>query len=215
MKKWLLKKGLPRILRGVAPWVIRALGASLRYRVDDPSGFLPLKDREAVLFVFWHNRIFLMPYLCRRFQPQRRQVVLMSHSRDGSFIADIASRFEIGAIRGSTSKGAIAALLKVHRLIREGGVDFALTPDGPRGPLYHIHPGILQLGRKSGLPIVPVTMDFEKKWEMKSWDRFQIPHPGTHCHLRIGKAVMVGDRTDGEVEAEIRLMMSDPKPGVR
>lgn len=209
MRKKFIKKVLPRLLGGFAPALIRFLGWSLRYEVEDPAGFLGLRERGAVLFVFWHNRILLMPYLCRRFQPHRKQVVLMSQSRDGSFIADISARFDIGAIRGSSSKGAIPALLKIHRLIREGGVDFALTPDGPRGPKYHIHAGILQLGRKSGLPIVPVTLDFDAKWELNSWDRFQIPRPFTRCRMRIGSPVPVGTRSDDEVVAELRAAMED------
>ncbi|MDX6765842.1 MAG: lysophospholipid acyltransferase family protein [Candidatus Methylacidiphilales bacterium] len=214
MKKKLLKHILPRLLKGVAPALIRLLCSTLRFQIVDNHGLLQVRDRPPVLFVFWHNRILAMPYIQQRFNPGRKLTVLMSKSRDGSFISGIAARFGIDAIRGSSSKGAVAALLAIHRLLRLGGVDFALSPDGPRGPRYQVHNGILQLGRKTGLSIVPITPHYSSFWELQTWDRFQIPRPFCRCRILVGRPIQVGESSDEAIAEEIQSAMagvySDP-----
>src|SRR5690606_8916637 len=95
------------------------------------------------------------------------------------------------AARGSSSRQGMKAFIALARKIRNEGSDVAITPDGPRGPIYSMHSGILQLAEAGGVPITPVTCHYEKKWELKSWDRFQIPKPFTKCRLVFGEPVPV------------------------
>ena len=89
-------------------WLLRILvtliGSTLRWRVEDPSGLLAHTPQQQMIFAFWHNRIFLMPYLFRKHWSVRqrdRVAVLVSASRDGDKLACVLSRFNLVCVRGS------------------------------------------------------------------------------------------------------------------
>src|SRR6185369_13869734 len=83
------------------------------------------------IYVFWHDRIFLTTYWWRN----RRIVVMTSRSFDGEYIARFIQRFGYGAVRGSSTRGAVGAVIEMARLMREG-CTAAFTIDGPKGPRY-------------------------------------------------------------------------------
>ena len=64
----------------------------------------------------------------------------------------------------------------MKRLI-EQGFDVAITPDGPRGPLYHLNPGVITLAQKTGALIMPIRVHYSRCWRLKTWDAFEIPKP--------------------------------------
>ncbi|MEK6576836.1 MAG: hypothetical protein AABZ05_04490, partial [Nitrospirota bacterium] len=41
--------------------------------------------------------------------------------------------------------------------------DLVITPDGPRGPRYRVQKGIIEIAKKTGLPIFPVGFSASKK----------------------------------------------------
>lgn len=169
------------------PWfsalVMRLLGLTLRVRIEDAAGIFNRAGHAPIIYAIWHNRLFLMPLFYERYCSTRKASALISRSRDGQYISDVAARFGIQSIRGSSSKhGTTAALAAVHAA-RDNQLDLVITPDGPRGPRYQIQPGVLRLAQATGRPIVPVTCEIKWKYELKSWDRFQIPLPFSICRL--------------------------------
>ncbi|MGB0582218.1 MAG: hypothetical protein ACPGVU_21190, partial [Limisphaerales bacterium] len=58
-----------------------------------------------------------------------------------------------------------------------------------------------------GCPIIPVTYNLGWKKELRSWDRFQIPMPFTHCDVRLGKPIEVPRRLSEEGLEEIRASL--------
>ncbi len=186
---WVKKQVIPWALPPLAAGFIRLLGMTLTVRVEDPDGVLNNPERDGVLFAFWHNRILMMPYFCETIYRERSLTVMISRSRDGTLIADIAARFGIGAARGSSSKFGGDALRELMSKLKEPGQDVGITPDGPRGPVYKVQPGVIALAQKTGTSILPVTVRYHRKWELKSWDRFQIPRPFTRCQIVVGPAI--------------------------
>src|ERR1039458_6100526 len=92
-------------------WLMRILvsliGSTLRWRVDDAPGLLAQTPERSCIFVFWHNRIFLMPYLFRKYWRKRRRdrvAVLVSASKDGEKLARVLSKFNLICVRGSSSR---------------------------------------------------------------------------------------------------------------
>ena len=83
----------------------------------------------------------------------------------------------------------------------ERGYDIAITPDGPRGPCYAVQDGVLALAQVTGLPVVPVSYHLDRKIQLKSWDRFQIPLPFSPCEISIGKVMHV-PRKSSQVKRE-------------
>lgn len=184
--------------------LIRALAATIRFRLNDPSGIFNGAPKEKIIFAIWHNRLALSAILYRRYvlkhEPRRWMAGMVSASRDGGLLAQILEHFDIEPVRGSSSRRGPQALNEMTTWA-ERGYDLAITPDGPRGPRYEVQDGVIATAQLTGLPIVPVTYHLNWKIEAKSWDRFQIPLPFAHCEVTVGKIVRV-PREANEVERE-------------
>src|SRR5439155_14958673 len=139
--------------------VIRALGWTLRLRALYAERVQTCwESGGGVIIAFSHSRPLMMP-LC---YGGSRLSVLISEHRDAELIHRIVRRFGIDTIRGSTTRGGARALRQMARLGREGA-DLAVTPDGPRGPRFVAQPGVVELAKLTGLPIIPLTFAASKK----------------------------------------------------
>jgi hypothetical protein len=194
------------IWRG-AVWLLahlmRLLALTLRYRLDDQAGYLAGKLDGPVILLLWHNRIFPMPPIFERHcRPRRRAFVLTSASRDGSLLAMVLRRFGIGAVRGSTSRRASAAVREMASRI-EAGEDAMITPDGPRGPRYRLQPGALFLAQKTGCALILVHIEYSRYVRFKSWDGFALPLPFARVTARSEPPLQLRpDLSAQEFEAE-------------
>ncbi|MEM9400173.1 MAG: lysophospholipid acyltransferase family protein, partial [Verrucomicrobiota bacterium] len=159
-----------QILPGLGSTLIRLLCSTLRWKFVNQTGHDSF-TKESMLFAFWHNRIMPLTFFYERFINEINLLVLISMSRDGQLIADIAEKFGLKAIRGSSSKKGTSAFLQLIHELKNNSGSVAITPDGPRGPRYEIQDGLLTLARTSHLPITPITCDISRKWEINSWDR--------------------------------------------
>jgi lysophospholipid acyltransferase (LPLAT)-like uncharacterized protein len=182
--------------------VIRLLGSTLRMTVEDRGGVVDQPGHPPVIVAFWHNRTALMACFFERYCRGRTALTFISRSRDGQFIAEVAARFGIKAVRGSSSSHGTSAMLAAIRAAGDRQVDLVITPDGPRGPRYRIQPGLLRLAQATGRPIVPVTYQLKWKRLLNSWDRFQVPLPFSTCHLITGEPIFVPENaSDAELAA--------------
>ena len=189
MRRW-LKQFLAESSPPIIAMLLRAFGAALRFRVEDPENLLTRNPDQPRIWAFWHSRILMMPYLYARLCPGRRMLMMVSRSRDGEFITRIMNRFGIDGARGSSSKGGSDALRELLReLERPQARDIGITPDGPRGPREKVQDGVLALAANSRRAIYPITLRYSRCWRLGSWDRFQIPQPGAVCRVIIGPAV--------------------------
>lgn len=185
--------------------LVRCVSATLRMRWTDESGQFTGKPTGPVIFCVWHNRLALsMPTYYGYVRPRSSApglAAMVSASKDGGFLAAILECFNVQPVRGSTSRRGAQALLELTTWA-ERGYDLAITPDGPRGPRYVIKDGAMSLAQVTGLPIVPFAFHATWKWQIKSWDRFQIPLPFSRVHMRMGKTFRVPrEATDAEREA--------------
>ncbi len=166
----------PKLIATIGTALVKLLCATLRFRIHDPAGFLRLPPTVQIIGAFWHNRLLIIPWFFTRYMGPRGASALTSASQDGDLVAAALARFGIGAIRGSSSRRGAVAMLEMRRTLAAGS-DIAITPDGPRGPRYRLHPGIIALSQHSGIPILPICVSYSRFWELPSWDAFQIPHP--------------------------------------
>ena len=172
--------------------LIKLIGLTAKFEVvgwenhekAEANGGLPI-------YCFWHDRIFLTTYWWRN----RRIVVMTSRSFDGEYIARFIQRFGYGAVRGSSTPGGVGAVVEMARLMR-AGCTTAFTIDGPKGPPYIAKMGAVLLAKKSGHPIVPVTMGLAKYWTAPSWDNFQIPKPFTRARVYVAPPIYVASDAD-------------------
>ena len=180
--------------------LIKLIGLTTRFEVvgwenhekAEQNGGLPI-------YTFWHDRIFLMTYWWRN----RRIVVMTSRSFDGEYIARFIRRFGYGAVRGSSTRGAVGAIIEMTRLMR-AGCTAAFTIDGPKGPPYVAKMGAVILAKKTGHPIMPMTIALARYWKASSWDSFQIPKPFTRAQVSLAKPIYVPADADEKVLAAKR-----------
>ncbi|AXX88829.1 hypothetical protein CKA55_03040 [Arcobacter suis] len=135
-----------------------------------------LNENEAFIFVAWHGDLVSQPINYFNKRPNGKVKTMISQSKDGEIIAKVYSLFGIGAIRGSSSKGAAKALISTIREIKSG-YDVAISPDGPRGPRFSVASGVVAIAQKSGARIVVLSSKPEKYWQFNSWDKFILPKP--------------------------------------
>lgn len=189
------------VVARIASLFVRLLVHSLNISFVDNLGLLKNPNQPPVLWLMWHNRLFLMPALRAYMFPMRKGTALTSASKDGDWIAAFMGVFGIGAIRGSSSRRGVKAILEMLAAADKG--DLAITPDGPRGPRYHLNPGALLIAQKTGLPIVPIGVEFSSAWRTTGWDGFFIPKPFATVVITLDKPFYVNQTaTDEEFEAE-------------
>lgn len=168
------------------------LGWTTRIYWFKTEEFLELeKQGKNYIYAGWHNQQLFLLY------PYRGQKIcaLISQSKDGEYIARVLPYFGMKAVRGSSTRGGARALIELIRAVREGYHPM-LTPDGPRGPIYQVHPGILYLARKTGLPIIPAATALSHKFKVNSWDKMRVPLPFGKTAFFYGKMMYITPETD-------------------
>ena len=136
----------------------------------------PKDDGETFLVCMWHGDLMSQPYNYYGFRKNGHVKAMISHNKDGEIIAKLVSSFKIGALRGSSSKGAAKVLISAIKELKSGN-DVAITPDGPRGPRYSVADGVVAIAQKSGVKIRCFNAVPSKFWQFKSWDQFVLPKP--------------------------------------
>jgi lysophospholipid acyltransferase (LPLAT)-like uncharacterized protein len=145
-----------------------------------------LKSRQYIMAI-WHSRILLVSYLFKGTNAS----ILVSRSDDGEIIARILQAQGQNTVRGSTRKGGLRAMARLIKDLINKRRPGAVIPDGPQGPRFQVHPGVIMLAKKTGYPIIPVSYSAKKIKVFSSWDRFILPYPFTRCRMVYGKFISV------------------------
>ncbi|MGE0639108.1 MAG: lysophospholipid acyltransferase family protein [Thermoanaerobaculia bacterium] len=180
--------------------LIRAIAATVTIRFHDDATIRQWeRARRPFILAFWHRHLVLMRYAYRGM----RMNVLVSQSWDGELTSRTLGRLGIDTVRGSSSRGGANALRGAVRLAREGS-DLAFTPDGPRGPLRVVQPGVVLAGMLTRLPVIPVAIGASRFRLLGSWDRMLVPLPGARVEIVYGEPLQF---LQGEIveEATARL----------
>ncbi len=200
----------PRVFGFVIGCAVRLLTKTLRVRITDDSGLLSDPPKHGLIWMFWHNRMLIVPTLYSRYTRKfRRAAVLTSASRDGAVLASVMRRFGLEAVRGSSSRRGAQAMIECRRLLKQNYY-IGITPDGPRGPLYEMQPGVVQLARLCAVPVMPITVEYTRYWRLKSWDRFFIPKPFSVVRVRFLPFIHVP--ADEEPEAAVTRLSGLLRP---
>jgi lysophospholipid acyltransferase (LPLAT)-like uncharacterized protein len=189
-------------------FALHLIGRTLRWEVNGWEHWGAARQRgKGLIYTFWHREIFPGTWFWRK----RGIVVMTSRNFDGEYIARIIERHGYGAVRGSSSRGAVTALAELIRCHQQG-LDTAFAIDGPRGPRFVAKPGAVMVARSTGAAILCFHFALRNAFVFrKSWDQFQIPYPFSRAAIFIAPAITVSadadkaeqDRTLREVQAAL------------
>jgi len=181
---------LPVIAAGGA-LLVRLLCATVRYQNSaEPGGPLDANERP-MIWAFWHRCLIVATH---RFQ-KRDIAVLTSRSFDGEIISRIIEKFGYRAVRGSSRRGALGAVLGARRQL-ERGCAVAFTVDGPLGPLYEAKPGPVVLSRLTGVQVIPFHIAVERAWTLGTWDRMIVPKPFSRAFVHFSAPMLIPAAAD-------------------
>ena len=190
------------LVGGVGAFLHLAWMTSLRWKhVDMHHAFDAQKRYGHVILAFWHGQLLMPAYVGRNGNIH----VLISESDDGEYIARLVSHLGFKAVRGSATRGGRAAFRKLIRAAKE--FDIGVTPDGPLGPRHKVQAGTITLARATGLPLLPVASAARWCRRVSSWDRFEIPLPGSEAAIVFGEPILVGADAGAEerCQKQVRL----------
>jgi lysophospholipid acyltransferase (LPLAT)-like uncharacterized protein len=177
-------------------WIIRLIGPTLRVCISFEDGAQTTLGQRPLIASFWHSCLIPATYICRNLGVR----VMSSNSYDGEYMGRIIHKFGFVAVKGSSSRNAVRALLGLRRALDDGWT-VAFTLDGPRGPRHQVKPGPVALARSSGVPMTMFYGAVDKAWVLHTWDRLIIPAPFSRVLVRFGKLIPVPKAaTDADLE---------------
>jgi hypothetical protein len=90
--------------------------------------------------------------------------------------------------------------------LKTNGRIVAITPDGPKGPLYQVKPGAVIAAKEAGAPIIPLTWDAKPCWHLSTWDKMMLPKPFSTIHVKFGPPVIIPKEGDGAKQENAALL---------
>ncbi len=172
--------------------VARLFHATYRYRYLNNESLQEIKPKNFILAI-WHQNLFAGILA----QTGKSHVVIISKSKDASPVAFVCNKLGHKSVRGSSKKlgldkgGKVAKDEMIECL--KIGIPGAVTVDGPKGPAFHVKPGIIDMAQKAGVVIVPYSIASSSFWEFKSWDKFHLPKPFAKVLIMYGDPIDVSD----------------------
>lgn len=174
-------------LRLFGLWILAVLArvyfATLRFSVRDGDSEALLDYSKPSVLVMWHNRILFSPKIRRLYRNNRKVYAAISASKDGAVISAFIEMLGISSRRGSSSRRAAVVVMELLQILKDGN-DVAITPDGPRGPIYTFHEGAAAMALMSKTPVILVCPNPKSGWRANSWDGFYAPFPFSKVEIR-------------------------------
>lgn len=178
-----LKFGL---ITGLAGAILRAWFGTCRSQVLSSEAYdkYIVQGRSAI-GVTWHRGAIFFLYYTGFLKP----AIMISRSKDGDLLARFTAGMGGVPVRGSSSRGGLAALREMAEYLQGGRPRYAATvADGPRGPRYEAKKGMIALAMKTGLPLLPIMWSANRQWVFKkSWDHTILPKPFARVYLKAGR----------------------------
>jgi len=187
--------------------IVRLLAATYRFRAAETGGPRHVAGTQGYVLATWHQNLFAGILA----QSARPHCVIVSRSGDGDPVTYLCQRLGHQVVRGSSrrgtrDKGGKQAKDEMIEVLRSG-VPGAVTVDGPSGPAHQVKPGIIEMARLSGVPIVPYLTMPRRYWSFPSWDAFRLPKPFTRIDVCYGAPIAVGaELTPAEFEGHLQSL---------
>jgi lysophospholipid acyltransferase (LPLAT)-like uncharacterized protein len=189
---------LRSVLERLAPFLIAPLywllSRTWRIRELGPEPVLQKYVRRSgsapCVYAHWHgDELVLVGYYSFR-----RLAVLSSLSSDGTLMAKTLQLLGYQVFRGSSSRGGARGLIGLIKAVKSGSQS-ALAVDGPKGPIHEVKPGVVELARRTGYPIVPVRARCSQAWHVpRAWNKSYLPKPFARVEVEYGEPLLLSEQ---------------------
>lgn len=161
-------------------WSLKMLLATCKVRVHNLDHWTKTAAKGSYVLAFWHNQIGMAPFLLN---PHKKVsdlfVSVISNSKDARWLEAVMRKFTPTDVLKVPHNKRPQALKAMIQVLKQPKTALIITPDGPRGPRYHVKPGAVAAAANAHVPIVPIKFSPQHFWELSTWDRFKIPKPFT------------------------------------
>jgi hypothetical protein len=190
------------LLENLGGVVLKFLMTTLRWQIFDEHKYgVARREHGPLIWAFWHSRLAFGAFMGRG----RGYRILVSTHRDGEIGARLGKGLGFEAVRGSTTRGGLEGVTRLAETGRH--LEFAITPDGPRGPREQAQRGAIVLAQVTGRPIQPLGAAARPCIRLGSWDRFIVPIPFGLATLVAGDPIIVPKELTAEAREEYRLKL--------
>lgn len=194
-------------------YIVRAIMACLlatcRLQITGLDNLVSAAKQGGCILILWHNRLSLVAPILSRHAPQFHYVPLVSASRDGQWLAALASSYPQAEVLSIPHVKRSQALRQAIACLKQNSI-LIITPDGPRGPAYQVKAGAIVAARTSGCPLIPFSWQANRYWSLPSWDTLRIPKPFSRIDIAFGPPILfsedaVKDRISDKSSVECAL----------
>jgi len=201
------------VVLGFLAWLgYRLLSLTWRIKLIEPESLREaMRERRSVIMAHWHGDELALLHLIKHY----RLATMSSQSRDGRIMAVLLRLLGGRTSAGSSSRGAATGLKALIRLTREG-YNCSFAVDGPRGPIYKVKPGVLEMSRMLGSPIYYPTISCDRAFFLyRAWNKGYLPKPFARLTIEVqGPMAPVPrdhDPRDPALAAQLESLMLEAK----
>lgn len=194
----------PWVLSRFIKFILWALLSTCRYEIKGLKTFVELAQKQPVILALWHNKLLIVGHFLTRHTPKFIYKAFISKSRDGQILAAFTSSYKNGRTIRVPHHARNLALKSMIDSLKTTNDVILFTPDGPRGPIYKIKPGIIMAAKESEATIIPLRWTSSRYWELRTWDKMKIPKPFSKIQISLGSPILPNDLTTELLEQELK-----------
>lgn len=155
-------------------------------------------EKQNFVLAFWHGTM-LVPWFIHR---NKNFAAIVSKSKDGGLLERVLKPLNYTVVRGSSHTGGSIALgILVDYAKNEKSI--AITPDGPKGPPRKLKAGAVIAAKRAKIPLVLLGAGYQKKRELSSWDKFQVPIFFSKVNLIYSDPIYIDNELSYEKTSEV------------
>lgn len=195
MKQWLYRFILPALIFPI--YALLRLTWRVREHGDKQLIHDCRKANKPAVYAHWHrDELVLVGYFAFR-----KIGILSSLSNDGTLMANTLTLLGYKVFRGSSSRGGARGLIALIKATK-AGIQSGLAVDGPKGPIFEVKPGIVDLAERTGSPLVCLRTKADRAWYIpKAWNKSYLPKPFAKVDVYFADAII----TQGEAWQKLTM----------
>ena len=179
-------------LAWLARLIGRAMALYLRLVAATARTSGPPVVQGQAIFSIWHESNLVAATAAFRLRTTKRVISFSTRGFRGIVMNTMLESMGSGvvALPEESNRAEAAKLAKELARIGREGESLVVSCDGPVGPYRVAKPGVLIVGRESGIPIQPWAVAIQPPWRLNGrWDRHLVPLP--FCRMRVDEGAQI------------------------